>query len=221
VANGPGRLRSDQIGLLGYIRGRTYAWQNLEIWAKVAAEKSSGGPHSAGISAVVGRLARFSRLVRRQWPRAAPRGSAWLGQADRQIKGLRKLGEGRYSRIRVATWLNNGLIRRPGIELVGPRGGAARSFKLQRPAVETRSSKNVKPFPGGPACEVDATVAAPAKSIFQVKGVLDISFAGRRPAARRNSPSQLELLRRSVTHARWLGGGELGRVARQRHPGRN
>src|SRR6204780_4255782 len=94
-----------QVGLLGYIRGERPV-QNLEILAKVA-EKLEQVATTQPVFQLWWVVGAILEAVRANGLEGSATLKRLLGQADRQIKGLYELGEGRYCEDPPIDLLNN------------------------------------------------------------------------------------------------------------------
>jgi chemosensory pili system protein ChpA (sensor histidine kinase/response regulator) len=209
VAQWARRLRPRfQIGLLGYIRGERTV-QNLEILSKVA-EKLEQVATSQPVFQLWWVVGAVLEAVRANGLEGSATLKRLLGQADRQIKTLYELGEGRYCEDPPADLLNNLLYYVARASTSGGRIGAVRaSFKLSELLPVDDSIEHERESLSAPSVKLMRTVAAAIKEdLSKVKDVLDI-FVRRGGGRSDELVPQLELLKKISDTLGVLGLGEL------------
>ena len=209
VAQWARRLRPRfQIGLLGYIRGERTV-QNLEILAKVA-EKLEQVATTQPVFQLWWVVGAILEAVRANGLEGSATLKRLLGQADRQIKALYELGEGRYCEDPPVDLLNNLLYYVARASSVGGRIAAVRaSFKLSELLPVDDSIEHERESLSAPSVKLMRTVAAAIKEdLSKVKDVLDI-FVRRGGGRSDELAPQLELLKKISDTLGVLGLGEL------------
>ncbi|MGB6353036.1 MAG: Hpt domain-containing protein, partial [Steroidobacteraceae bacterium] len=209
VAQWARRLRPRfQIGLLGYIRGERTV-QNLEILAKVA-EKLEQVAESQPVFQLWWVVGAILEAVRANGLEGSATLKRLLGQADRQIKTLYELGEGRYCEDPPVDLLNNLLYYVARASTTGGRIAAVRaSFKLSELLPVDDSIEHERESLSAPSVKLMRTVAAAIKEdLSKVKDVLDI-FVRRGGGRSDELLPQLELLKKISDTLGVLGLGEL------------
>ncbi len=209
VAQWARRLRPRfQIGLLGYIRGERTV-QNLEILAKVA-EKLEQVATTQPVFQLWWVVGAILEAVRANGLEGSATLKRLLGQADRQIKTLYELGEGRYCEDPPVDLLNNLLYYVARASSVGGRIAAVRaSFKLSELLPVDDSIEQERESLSAPSVKLMRTVAAAIKEdLSKVKDVLDI-FVRRGGGRSDELAPQLELLKKISDTLGVLGLGEL------------
>jgi chemosensory pili system protein ChpA (sensor histidine kinase/response regulator) len=209
VAQWARRLRPRfQIGLLGYIRGERTV-QNLEILAKVA-EKLEQVATTQPVFQLWWVVGAILEAVRANGLEGSATLKRLLGQADRQIKALYELGEGRYCEDPPVDLLNNLLYYVARASTSGGRLGAVRaSFKLSELLPVDDSIEQERENLSAPSVKLMRTVAAAIKEdLSKVKDVLDI-FVRRGGGRTEELAPQLELLKKISDTLGVLGLGEL------------
>src|SRR6202140_4052390 len=209
VAQWARRLRPRfQIGLLGYIRGERTV-QNLEILAKVA-EKLEQVATTQPVFQLWWVRGAILEAVRANGLEGSATLKRLLGQADRQIKALYELGEGRYCEDPPVDLLNNLLYYVARASTAGGRIAAVRaSFKLSEPLPADDSRKPERESLSAPRGKLMRTVGAAIKEdLSKVKDVLDI-FVRRGGGRSEDLAPQLELLKKISDTLGVLGLGEL------------
>src|SRR5450631_2878114 len=209
VAQWARRLRPRfQIGLLGYIRGERTV-QNLEILAKVA-EKLEQVATTQPVFQLWWVIGAILEAVRANGLEGSATLKRLLGQADRQIKALYELGEGRYCEDPPVDLLNNLLYYVARASTSGGRIAAVRaSFKLTELLPVDDSIEHERESLSAPSVKLMRTVAAAIKEdLSKVKDVLDI-FVRRGGGRSEELIPQLELLKKISDTLGVLGLGEL------------
>ena len=209
VAQWARRLRPRfQIGLLGYIRGER-AVQNLEILAKVA-EKLEQVATTQPVFQLWWVVGAILEALRTNGLEGSATLKRLLGQADRQIKALYELGEGRYCEDPPVDLLNNLLYYVARASNSGGRIAAVRaSFKLSELLPVDDSIEHERESLSAPSVKLMRTVAAAIKEdLSKVKDVLDI-FVRRGGGRSEDLAPQLELLKKISDTLGVLGLGEL------------
>src|SRR5450432_182501 len=209
VAQWARRLRPRfQIGLLGYIRGERTV-QNLEILAKVA-EKLEQVATTQPVFQLWWVIGAILEAVRAHGLEGSATLKRLLGQADRQIKALYELGEGRYCEDPPVDLLNNLLYYVARASTSGGRIAAVRaSFKLSELLPVDDSIEHERESLSAPSVKLMRTVAAAIKEdLSKVKDVLDI-FVRRGGGRCDELTPQLELLKKISDTLGVLGLGEL------------
>jgi chemosensory pili system protein ChpA (sensor histidine kinase/response regulator) len=209
VAQWARRLRPRfQIGLLGYIRGERTV-QNLEILAKVT-EKLEQVATTQPVFQLWWVVGAILEAVRANGLEGSATLKRLLGQADRQIKALYELGEGRYCEDPPIDLLNNLLYYVARATTSGGRIGAVRaSFKLAELLPVDDSIEHERESLSAPSVKLMRTVAAAIKEdLSKVKDVLDI-FVRRGGGQSAELLPQLELLKKISDTLGVLGLGEL------------
>jgi chemosensory pili system protein ChpA (sensor histidine kinase/response regulator) len=209
VAQWARRLRPRfQIGLLGYIRGERTV-QNLEILAKVT-EKLEQVATTQPVFQLWWVTGAILEAVRANGLEGSATLKRLLGQADRQIKALYELGEGRYCEDPPIDLLNNLLYYVARATTSGGRIGAVRaSFKLAELLPVDDSIEQERESLSAPSVKLMRTVAAAIKEdLSKVKDVLDI-FVRRGGGQSAELLPQLELLKKISDTLGVLGLGEL------------
>src|SRR5450631_1701802 len=209
VAQWARRLRPRfQIGLLGYIRGERTV-QNLEILAKVA-EKLEQVATTQPVFQLWWVTGAILEAVRANGLEGSATLKRLLGQADRQIKALYELGEGRYCEDPPVDLLNNLLYYVARASTTGGRIAAVRaSFKLSELLPVDDSVEQERESLSAPSVKLMRTVGAAIKEdLSKVKDVLDI-FVRRGGGRSEDLAPQLELLKKISDTLGVLGLGEL------------
>ena len=209
VAQWARRLRPRfQIGLLGYIRGERTV-QNLEILAKVS-EKLEQVATTQPVFQLWWVTGAILEAVRANGLEGSATLKRLLGQADRQIKLLYELGEGRYCEDPPIDLLNNLLYYVARATTSGGRISAVRaSFKLAELLPVDDSIELERENLSAPSVKLMRTVAAAIKEdLSKVKDVLDI-FVRRGGGRSDELAPQLELLKKISDTLGVLGLGEL------------
>jgi chemosensory pili system protein ChpA (sensor histidine kinase/response regulator) len=209
VAQWARRLRPRfQIGLLGYIRGERTV-QNLEILAKVT-EKLEQVATTQPVFQLWWVVGAVLEAVRANGLEGSATLKRLLGQADRQIKALYELGEGRYCEDPPIDLLNNLLYYVARATTSGGRIGAVRaSFKLAELLPVDDTIEHERESLSAPSVKLMRTVAAAIKEdLSKVKDVLDI-FVRRGGGQSGELLPQLELLKKISDTLGVLGLGEL------------
>ena len=209
VAQWARRLRPRfQIGLLGYIRGERTV-QNLEILAKVT-EKLEQVATTQPVFQLWWVVGAILEAVRANGLEGSATLKRLLGQADRQIKALYELGEGRYCEDPPIDLLNNLLYYVARATTSGGRIGAVRaSFKLAELLPVDDAIEHERESLSAPSVKLMRTVAAAIKEdLSKVKDVLDI-FVRRGGGQSAELQPQLELLKKISDTLGVLGLGEL------------
>src|ERR1700729_2588123 len=209
VAQWARRLRPRfQIGLLGYIRGERTV-QNLEILAKVT-EKLEQVATTQPVFQLWWVVGAILEAVRANGLEGSATLKRLLGQADRQIKVLYELGEGRYCEDPPIDLLNNLLYYVARATTSGGRIAAVRaSFKLAELLPVDDSIEHERESLSAPSVKLMRTVAAAIKEdLSKVKDVLDI-FVRRGGGRSEELIPQLELLKKISDTLGVLGLGEL------------
>src|ERR1700731_2153100 len=197
-----------QIGLLGYIRGERTV-QNLEILAKVT-EKLEQVATTQPVFQLWWVTGAILEAVRANGLEGSATLKRLLGQADRQIKALYELGEGRYCEDPPIDLLNNLLYYAARATPRGGRIGAVRaSFKLAELLPVDDSIEQERESLSAPSVKLMRTVAAAIKEdLSKVKDVFDI-FVRRGGGRSDELIPQLELLKKISDTLGVLGLGEL------------
>jgi chemosensory pili system protein ChpA (sensor histidine kinase/response regulator) len=209
VAQWARRLRPRfQIGLLGYIRGERTV-QNLEILAKVT-EKLEQVATTQPVFQLWWVVGAILEAVRANGLEGSATLKRLLGQADRQIKALYELGEGRYCEDPPIDLLNNLLYYVARATTSGGRIAAVRaSFKLAELLPVDDTIEHERESLSAPSVKLMRTVAAAIKEdLSKVKDVLDI-FVRRGGGQSAELLPQLELLKKISDTLGVLGLGEL------------
>jgi chemosensory pili system protein ChpA (sensor histidine kinase/response regulator) len=209
VAQWARRLRPRfQIGLLGYIRGERTV-QNLEILAKVT-EKLEQVATTQPVFQLWWVVGAILEAVRANGLEGSATLKRLLGQADRQIKALYELGEGRYCEDPPIDLLNNLLYYVARATTQGGRISAVRaSFKLAELLPVDDSIEQERESLSAPSVKLMRTVAAAIKEdLSKVKDVLDI-FVRRGGGQSAELMPQLDLLKKISDTLGVLGLGEL------------
>src|SRR5277367_5403586 len=197
-----------QIGLLGYIRGdRTV--QNLEILAKVC-EKLEQVATTQPVFQLWWVTGAILEALRANGLEGSATLKRLLGQADRQIKTLYEVGEGRYCEDPPVDLLNNLLYYVARATTGSGRIAAVRaSFKLSELLPVDDSIEQERESLSAPSVKLMRTVAAAIKEdLSKVKDVLDI-FVRRGGGRSDELVPQLELLSKISDTLGVLGLGEL------------
>src|SRR5271163_4518777 len=197
-----------QIGLLGYIRGERTV-QNLEILAKVA-EKLEQVATTQPVFQLWWVTGAILEALRANGLEGSATLKRLLGQADRQIKTLYELGEGRYCEDPPIDLLNNMLYYIARASTSGGRIGAVRaSFKLAELLPVDDRIEHERESLSAPSVKLMRTVAAAIKEdLSKVKDVLDI-FVRRGGGQSEEIVPQLELLKKISDTLGVLGLGDL------------
>jgi chemosensory pili system protein ChpA (sensor histidine kinase/response regulator) len=194
--------------LLGYIRGERTV-QNLEILAKVSEKLEQVATTQPVFQLwwVTGAVLEALRVNGLEGSATLKR---LLGQADRQIKSLYELGEGRYCEDPPIDLLNNLLYYVARATSGGGRISAVRaSFKLAELLPVDDSIELERENLSAPSVKLMRTVAAAIKEdLSKVKDVLDI-FVRRGGGQTDELAPQLELLKKISDTLGVLGLGEL------------
>jgi chemosensory pili system protein ChpA (sensor histidine kinase/response regulator) len=209
VAQWARRLRPRfQIGLLGYIRGERTV-QNLEILAKVT-EKLEQVATTQPVFQLWWVVGAILEAVRANGLEGSATLKRLLGQADRQIKALYELGEGRYCEDPPIDLLNNLLYYVARATTSGGRISAVRaSFKLAELLPVDDTIEQERESLSAPSVKLMRTVAAAIKEdLSKVKDVLDI-FVRRGGGQSADLLPQLDLLKKISDTLGVLGLGEL------------
>jgi chemosensory pili system protein ChpA (sensor histidine kinase/response regulator) len=209
VAQWARRLRPRfQIGLLGYIRGERTV-QNLEILSKVA-EKLEQVATTQPVFQLWWVVGAILEALRANGLEGSATLKRLLGQADRQIKALYELGEGRYCEDPPVDLLNNLLYYVARASNSGGRIASVRaSFKLSELLPVDDSIEHERESLSAPSVKLMRTVAAAIKEdLSKVKDVLDI-FVRRGGGHSEQLAPQLELLKKISDTLGVLGLGEL------------
>src|SRR6202789_1807465 len=209
VAQWARRLRPRfQIGLLGYIRGERTV-QNLEILAKVT-EKLEQVATTQPVFQLWWVTGAILEAVRANGLEGSATLKRLLGQADRQIKALYELGEGRYCEDPPIDLLNNLLYYVARATTSGGRISAVRaSLKLAELLPVDDTIEHERESLSAPSVKLMRTVAAAIKEdLSKVKDVLDI-FVRRGGGRSDELAPQLELLKKISDTLGVLGLGEL------------
>src|SRR6266702_8111703 len=179
VAQWARRLRPRfQIGLLGYIRGERTV-QNLEILAKVA-EKLEQVATTQPVFQLWWVVGAILEAVRANGLEGSATLKRLLGQADRQIKTLYELGEGRYGEDPPVDLLNNLLYYVARASTPGGRIAAVRaSFKLSELLPVDDSIEHERESLSAPSVKLMRTVAAAIKE--EISELSDIVSDGKNP----------------------------------------
>src|SRR5277367_649907 len=197
-----------QVGLLGYIRGERTV-QNLEILAKVA-EKLEQVATTQPVFQLWWVTGAILEGVRANGLEGSATLKRLLGQADRQIKSLYELGEGRYCEDPPIDLLNNLLYYVARASTSGGRISAVRaSFKLAELLPVDDTIEQERESLSAPSVKLMRTVAAAIKEdLSKVKDVLDI-FVRRGGGQSEELLPQLELLKKISDTLGVLGLGDL------------
>src|ERR1700678_1919576 len=203
-----------QIGLLGYIRGERPV-QNLEILAKVA-EKLEQVAETQPVFQLWWVVGAILEAVRANGLEGSATLKRLLGQADRQIKTLYEIGEGRYCEDPPVDLLNNLLYYVARASTTGGRIAAVRaSFKLSELLPVDDSIEHERESLSAPSVKLMRTVAAAIKEdLSKVKDVLDI-FVRRGGGRIEDLVPQLDLLKKISDTLGVLGLGELRQRVQQ------
>jgi chemosensory pili system protein ChpA (sensor histidine kinase/response regulator) len=203
-----------QVGLLGYIRGERTV-QNLEILARVA-EKLEQVATTQPVFQLWWVIGAILEAVRANGLEGSATLKRLLGQADRQIKLLYELGEGRYGEDPPVDLLNNLLYYVARATTSGGRIAAVRaSFKLSELLPVDDSIEQERESLSAPSVKLMRTVAAAIKEdLSKVKDVLDI-FVRRGGGRHDELMPQLELLKKISDTLGVLGLGELRQRVQQ------
>src|SRR5208282_4268184 len=215
VAQWARRLRPRfQVGLLGLIRGERPA-QNLEILAKVA-EKLEQVATTQPVFQFWWVTGAVLEAVRANGLEGSATLKRLLGQADRQIKLLYELGEGRYCEDPPVDLLNNLLYYVARASSAGGRIAAVRaSFKLSELLPVDDSIEQERESLSAPSVKLMRTVAAAIKEdLSKVKDVFDI-FVRRGGGRSDELIPQLDLLKKISDTLGVLGLGELRQRVQQ------
>jgi chemosensory pili system protein ChpA (sensor histidine kinase/response regulator) len=215
VAQWARRLRPRfQVGLLGYIRGERTV-QNLEILAKVS-EKLEQVATTQPVFQLWWVIGAILEAVRANGLEGSATLKRLLGQADRQIKVLYELGEGRYCENPPIDLLNNLLYYVARATTAGGRIAAVRaSFKLAELLPVDDTIEQERESLSAPSVKLMRTVAAAIKEdLSKVKDVLDI-FVRRGGGRNEELVPQLELLKKISDTLGVLGLGELRQRVQQ------
>src|SRR6202142_4501412 len=215
VAQWARRLRPRfQIGLLGYIRGERTV-QNLEILAKVT-EKLEQVATTQPVFQLWWVTGAILEALRANGLEGSATLKRLLGQADRQIKALYELGEGRYCEDPPVDLLNNLLYYVARASNSGGRIAAVRaSFKLSELLPVDDTIEQERESLSAPSVKLMRTVAAAIKEdLSKVKDVLDI-FARRGGGQMDELTPQLDLLKKISDTLGVLGLGELRQRVQQ------
>src|SRR5271166_3120584 len=216
VAQWARRLRPRfQIGLLGYIRGERTV-QNLEILAKVA-EKLEQVATTQPVFQLWWVVGAVLEALRANGLEGSATLKRLLGQADRQLKVLYEVGEGRYGENPPIDLLNNLLYYVARATTSGGRIAAVRaSFKLSELLPVDDSIEQERESLSAPSIKLMRTVGAAIKEdLSKVKDVLDI-FVRRGGGGRKEElMPQLELLKKISDTLGVLGLGELRQRVQQ------
>src|SRR5271168_34450 len=197
-----------QIGLLGYIRGERTV-QNLEILAKVA-EKLEQVATTQPVFQLWWVTGAILEALRADGLEGSATLKRLLGQADRQIKTLYELGEGRYCEDPPIDLLNNLLYYIARASTSGGRISAVRaSFKLAELLPVDDRIEHERESLSAPSVKLMRTVAAAIKEdLSKVKDVLDI-FVRRGGGQSEEIVPQLDLLKKISDTLGVLGLGDL------------
>src|SRR5271169_5233374 len=197
-----------QIGLLGYIRGERSV-QNLEILAKVA-EKLEQVATTQPVFQLWWVTGAILEALRANGLEGSATLKRLLGQADRQIKTLYELGEGRYCEDPPIDLLNNLLYYIARASTSGGRISAVRaSFKLAELLPVDDRIEHERESLSAPSVKLMRTVAAAIKEdLSKVKDVLDI-FVRRGGGQSEEIVPQLDLLKKISDTLGVLGLGDL------------
>src|SRR5271168_1425997 len=209
VAQWARRLRPRfQIGLLGYIRGERTV-QNLEILAKVS-EKLEQVATTQPVFQLWWVTGAILEALRANGLEGSATLKRLLGRADRQIKTLYELGEGRYCEDPPIDLLNNMLYYIARASTSGGRMGAVRaSFKLAELLPVDDRIEHERESLSAPSVKLMRTVAAAIKEdLSKVKDVLDI-FVRRGGGQSEEIVPQLDLLKKISDTLGVLGLGDL------------
>jgi chemosensory pili system protein ChpA (sensor histidine kinase/response regulator) len=203
-----------QIGLLGYIRGERTV-QNLEILTKVA-EKLEQVATTQPVFQLWWVIGAILEAVRANGLEGSATLKRLLGQADRQIKTLYEIGEGRYCENPPVDLLNNLLYYVARATTGGGRIAAVRaSFKLSELLPVDDSIEQERESLSAPSVKLMRTVAAAIKEdLSKVKDVLDI-FVRRGGGGMEELVPQLDLLKKISDTLGVLGLGELRQRVQQ------
>ena len=203
-----------QLGLLGYIRGERTV-QNLDILAKVA-EKLEQVATTQPVFQLWWVVGAVLEAVRSNGLEGSATLKRLLGQADRQIKSLYELGEGRYCEDPPIDLLNNLLYYVARASTGGGRIAAVRaSFKLTELLPVDDTIEQERESLSAPSVKLMRTVAAAIKEdLSKVKDVLDI-FVRRGGGRGDELVPQLELLKKISDTLGVLGLGELRQRVQQ------
>jgi chemosensory pili system protein ChpA (sensor histidine kinase/response regulator) len=203
-----------QIGLLGYIRGERTV-QNLEILTKVA-EKLEQVATTQPVFQLWWVIGAILEAVRANGLEGSATLKRLLGQADRQIKTLYEIGEGRYCENPPVDLLNNLLYYVARATTGGGRIAAVRaSFKLSELLPVDDSIEQERESLSAPSVKLMRTVAAAIKEdLSKVKDVLDI-FVRRGGGGIEELVPQLDLLKKISDTLGVLGLGELRQRVQQ------
>ncbi len=216
VAQWARRLRPRfQTGLLGWIRGQRPA-QHLEIIAVVAERLEQVATRQPVFQLwwVVGAVIEALREGGLEGTATLKR---LLGQADRELKKLYEMGEGRYAEAPPLDLLNNLLYYVARATSSGPRTVSVRaSFKLQELLPVSEHVEQERESLSAPSVKLMETVGAAIKEdLSRVKDVLDI-FVRKGGAQVEELAVQLEMLRKISDTLGVLGlGGLRGNVQAQ------
>src|SRR5579871_5943088 len=196
VAQWARRLRPRfQTGLLGWIRGQRPA-QHLEIIAVVAERLEQVATRQPVFQLwwVVGAVIEALREGGLEGTATLKR---LLGQADRELKKLYEMGEGRYAEAPPLDLLNNLLYYVARATSSGPRTVSVRaSFKLQELLPVSEHVEQERESLSAPSVKLMETVGAAIKEdLSRVKDVLDI-FVRKGGAQVEELAVQLEMLRK-------------------------
>ena len=215
VAQWARRLRPRfQVGLLGYIRGERTV-QNLEILARVS-EKLEQVATTQPVFQLWWVIGAILEAVRANGLEGSATLKRLLGQADRQIKVLYEVGEGRYCENPPVDLLNNLLYYVARATAGGGRIAAVRaSFKLSELLPVDDTIEHERESLSAPSAKLMRTVAAAIKEdLSKVKDVLDI-FVRRGGGRNDELLPQLELLKKISDTLGVLGLGELRQRVQQ------
>ncbi len=207
-----------QIGLLGYIRGERTV-QNLEILAKVT-EKLEQVATTQPVFQLWWVVGAILEAVRANGLEGSATLKRLLGQADRQIKALYELGEGRYCEDPPIDLLNNLLYYVARATTSGGRISAVRaSFKLAELLPVDDNIEQERESLSAPSVKLMRTVAAAIKEdLSKVKDVLDI-FVRRGGGQSSELQPQLELLKKISDTLGRAGPGRAAPARAGRNPG--
>ncbi len=203
------RLRTRfQVGLLGWIRGERVA-QNLEILARVA-EKLEQVATTQAVFQLWWAVGAVLEALRGQGIAEGATVKRLMGLADREIKRLYELGEGRYGENPPLDLLNNLLYYVARATSRGARVMAVRaSFKLGELLPVDDSVEQERESLSAPSVKLMRTVGAAIKEdLSKVKDVLDI-FVRKGGTQVDELAPQLELLRKISDTLGVLGLGGL------------
>jgi len=215
VAQWARRLRPRfQVGLLGYLRGERTE-QNLEILAKVA-EKLEQVATTQPVFQLWWVVGALLEALRANGVEGSGTLKRLLGQADRQIKVLYEVGEGRYCENPPIDLLNNLLYYVARASTSGGRIAAVRaSFKLSDLLPVDDSIEQERQSLSAPSVKLMRTVGAAIKEdLSKVKDVFDI-FVRRGGGRTDELIPQFDMLKKISDTLGVLGLGELRQRVQQ------